>query len=486
MSPRVRRRRPRTAPALPTALALATLAACAPGAAGAAEPTGATGGPAFGAPRAVSPRGGSVDSPQAAVAPGGRTTVLWRRTGERSRDFAYVAAIGERAGALGRAAVVRAGVRSARTVGGAQLLARPDGGFVACFGDNPRRGSAVVGCSIARPDGGFGPLRVVERVRWQGRPTIDAAVRSDGRTVVVSTHRVGGGRQAVRSTVLSPAGRRLGVQDLGTVRGIDRPSVAAGGDGTVAVGWSTGRVEGGGRVPTLRVMPPAATAFGAPVALAPEPTIGGNVVVHGGPALLVSYEPEASSGTPVQTRVAQLVPGTGAVLRGALPVEDDSVVTQLLDGTPFGVVGRQVGAETDCSDVVSGRVDAGPLATPGTDWATAQRLSAPRQIALEPQAATMADGTVVATWRDAAGGDGRARIEAAVRPPGGPFAPARALPLLSVRDVALAAGGDQAVLAWVVGSAPFGPSHLVVSALRREPPYAAPAPLPRHPRASCS
>lgn len=112
-------------------------------------------------------------------------------------------------------------------------------------------------------------------------------------------------------------------------------------------------------------------------------------------------------------------------------------------------------------------------------------LSDPRQIVEYPEAIGLDDGTQVAVWGDAAGGNGETRIAYAVRPPGGAFGPGVPRPQIAARFWSLAAAGDRAVLAWAVGDLPDGPAHVVVSTLRRAGPFAPRARRPAHPGAPC-
>ncbi|MEV4421854.1 hypothetical protein AB0L40_18000 [Patulibacter sp. NPDC049589] len=445
----------------------------------------------FGAPRLISPRGGAVDNPVVAVAPTGRVAVLWRTFGRRSSAFGYRAAIGPSVERLGRPQVVRAGSRAAGSVGGAVVLGRPGGGFVACFGDDPRRGDAVIGCSFAPPGGGFGPLRVVQRQPWNQRPGFAAAVRPDGRVALVLSRRIGGGRMALRTATVGSSGRITGARALATVHRGDPFDVATTKDGTVAVGWSTGPAADalGDRTAVLRLMPPRADRFGPPVAFTSEPGIDGGVALQGGDALMVGYTVGTSAVAGDARWVRRLPDGTFAPpLRLPRPGSGfvDGAVVALADGTPFAVSGASRGTDTDCGNIRAGVVGAGPL-VPDATGTTTQRLSTPGQIALYPQAATLADGTVVATWRDAFDASGASRLEVALRPAGATaFRRPQVLPRISVRDAGLATGGSGAAMAWVVGSLPDGPSRIAVSGLRTRAPYAPAAPRPPHPATPCS
>lgn len=452
---------------------------------GGAPATGLAAG--FGPVRSLSPTHGDADSPSAAIAPSGQVAVLWRRTGRRSADYQYLAALGPDAEHLGRPVVVGAGHAAARTASQATLLARPDGGFVACFGSDPRRGAAVVGCAFAPPNGRFGPLRVVDRRPWRERLDFQAVMRADGQVVLLLTRQVGGRRQ-LRSATFDANGTLGGLEPLATLDRDAPVDLAAADDGTVAVTWAAaaGRDTLAPRIPSLRLMAPGQPRFGPPVRFTGDRRITSALSVQGGRQLRLYYSSAESGEYVVVARWAdgsftapQHLPRPG---KGEL----GGSVVSLVDGVPFAVTVAQRQAETDCGDITASVVGSGPL-VPVAGQPTAQQLSTPGQIAVGPTAAALADGTVIASWGNLLGPVGATRVEVALRPPGAAaFLPSQVLPQISARETALAVGGDQAVLVWIVGEVPLGPAHVVVSALRRAPPYAPAARLPKHPRASCS
>lgn len=448
----------------------------------------------FGPVRNLSPTAGSVDTPMAAVAPNGETAVMWRRFGPRSRDFQYVAAIGRGAEHLRRPAIVRAGRRAASTGGRATLLARPGGGFAVCFGDRPYHRAAVLGCSFSTASGRFGPLRVVTRRAWRQRPDLQAAVRADGKLAVVLARRVNGGRQQLRSTILDARGGRGPLRSLATIGRQSSFSLATTDDGATAVAWSTpqGRDQHAERWGlSLRLTSPGGDLFGASQTFFGDGTVGtGHTVdLQGGRELrmlvsggggdvagpvIVRRLPDGSFSAPL--RLPRPAPG---VLSGA--------VVSLPDGSPLAVSLATVGDADGCTGTTAGVAGSGPLvADPGPPSNAVQRLSKLGQLALDPAAATLADGTVISSWHDVDFGTGRARLEVALRPPSAAgFQASQVLPEHAERESALAAGGGQAVLAWVVGDLPEGPSHVVVSGLRQAPPYAAESRLAKPPRSPC-
>lgn len=440
----------------------------------------------FGPVRSLSPVHGNVDSPSAAVSPTGQVAVLWRRTGDRPADFRYLAVVGRDAEHLGRPVVVGSGLPAAPVNGDGILLARPDGGFVACFTAEPRHNVTAAGCSFAPPNGRFGRLRVVDRRPWSQRLNFKAVMRPDGQVVLVLRHRTGA-RQQLSSVTLGPSGMRGAPQSLVTLRNSTSFGLAATDDGTVAVTWADVAADdtSGLKIPSLRLMSPGEQRFGEPVPFTDDLVVTDGLKVQGGQQLRLSY---LTRGSAENLAVVRLLngsfsaplhlprPGTGLL---------DGLTVSLADGTPLAVVAAQRRADTDCADVTKSVVGTGPLA-PTADQATSQQLSTPGQIAVDPIAASLADGTIIASWGNSLGPVGWTRIEVALRPSGAPaFLRPQVLPHFSVRETALVAHGDQAVLVWVVGSNQIGPSHVVASALRRSPPYVPSAPLPRRPHAPC-
>lgn len=445
----------------------------------------------FGTPRTVSVRGGIVSTPQAVVAPNGRTAVLWE---ERNRDTGggrrYRIAIGPSPNRLGPARTVGAGLRAARTGASAELLALPNGGFAVCFGDLTRTGRRTPGCAFASPKGGVGRLRPIAAFGPREAPSFAVAARPDGRLALLVSRRVGDGRMmTLRTGAMTPSGRITGSHALATVRRSVPFDIAATNDGTVAVSWSTGPsgVFVGDRTPVLRFQLPASDRFGPAVPFTPESTIDGGVGLQGGRSLLLSYSAGSSVGDGGLRVVRRTADGTfEPPMRLPAATKDgaaDGAVVQLPDGTPFAVTTAVHQPNSDCGAIDRGIVGAGPLVDSGTG-PTAERLSAPRQIAIDPGAAVLRDGTVIATWGDATGDT--KTLEVALRTPrANRFSRPQVLPLPATRTVALAAGGNHAVLAWVTGSLPDGPARVVVSGLRRTGPYAPPTRRPTQSIAPC-
>lgn len=461
----------------------------------------------FGQPKVLTrtPKGAEIDDPVVAVSPTGSTAVLWRTASGLGRGETYSAdyliATGPDAAHLSSPRAIPAARRAARATGSSELLAQPDGGFVACFGEDRRRGAATIGCTFAAAGGRFGPLRVVARSRWENRPTMTAAVRADGTVLVLVSRVLGKARRSVELTALSPLGRLMKVHRLGEVRGDTLPTLGTTTDGTAAVAWSNGPAGSieGDLTPVLRLMPPGTQEFGPPVAFSTDRQVTSGVGLTGGAALLVDYttgflmdgaEERIVRRLPDGTFTAPRTlprPGRGFVGGGAIP---------LPDGTPLAVVASDEQSETDCGDSTGGVVGAGPLVdlgSPTTDDSgtrgpiTAERLSHPKQIAQYPSGAVLEDGTVIVAWSNAAGRDGAARVEVATRPPG---AAAFNAPQVLPRDAvfggqALAAGSDQALLAWTVGAA-GAREQIMVSALRTAPPFAEQQRRPAKPKGSCS
>lgn len=436
----------------------------------------------FTTPRAISPVRAAAGEPQVAVAPSGRTAVVWQQFDRQVLHGRYVASIGAAPGRLGRAVPVAAIRRKVDDGEDPTLLALPGGGFALCFARTETRRRTSVGCTFASRSGGFGPFHVVSTRPSREVPALLAAPRPDGTLVVVTTRRVASARRALRSAILRPSGTVRGARALATIesRPYDVIDLATAADGTAAVSWTTlvGGVFSGHRAPVLRLMARGTDRFGPAVPFGAPATISSYVGVQGGRDLLVSYAGGVVRRRPDGTFEPPLeLPRVGG--------EDaDGSVAQLADGSLFGVgmAGRQGG--DDCDALVRSAVGAGPLVPPGTR-ADAERLSVPRQIADGPLAETVRDGTVVAAWGDRAGDP--SRVEVAIRGARATsFGSPRPLPALAARSFALATGGNEAVLAWLTGDRLMGPSHVVVSHLVRKGPYAPAAPRPATPSAPCS
>lgn len=445
----------------------------------------------FGPVRSLSPATGIVDQIAVAVAPTGETAVMWRQGGPD--DFQFVAAIGRDAENLGPARPVEPARGAASRAAGARLLARPAGGFVACFHAGDRRADAF-GCSFTDESGTFGPLRVVERRSFRDDPSQQVAMRSDGKLAILLRHRVAPGRLRLRTTTLDDQGRLGPIRPLATVLRGGSASLATTDDGVTGVMLTEPRRRDQGRIgrPSLRLTASGQDVFGAAKSFLPngaakplesarldggrelrmtasvlDDSIGGDLIVR--------RRPNGAFSAPL--RLPRPAPG---FLGGTVVVPPG--------GTPFAITAATRESQTDCSDVSAGVVGSGPLVSRRTTsrTTTTQRLSKPGQIAFQPTAATLADGTVIAAWENGVTDGGDTRLEVAIRPSGATrFGPSQVLPELATWGMDLAAGGDQAILAWMVGDHVDGPSHVVVSSLRQEPPYAPPAKLPRRPRMPC-
>jgi len=477
---------PHTPFRLPRVLAVVTAAGIL-GAAASAGPAGASG---FSAPRALSPRGQLADEPLTAVSSNGRTAVVWLQRQVSLRGARYVATIGPSPSRLGRPAAVRAAAPAARALDDVTLTALPGGRFALCLDRRLPRGRIALGCAFTSATGGFGPLRVVTTRPGREVPSLLTAPRADGTLAVVVVRRTGAGRRALRSGVLRPSGRLRGWRALATIRtgsfvGVDLASAA---DGTVAVGWTDpvgDRSSGIGR-PVLRLMAPGGDRFAAPTPFSPDTTIASGVGLTGGRNLLISYAGygQERAGTHVVRRRADGAFDPPLGLPSTTRDDPYGPLVQLANGTPFAVTasGRQSG--TDCDEVSVSVVGAGPLVAAGAG-STAARLSTRGQIALDPAAGVLRDGTVIAAWRNSDGDGGP--LEVAVRGPRATaFATPRVLPVRVARNFALATGGDQAVLAWLTGNRLEGPAHVVISHLRQHGPYAPAARRPARPSAPCS
>ena len=471
----------------------------------------------FGTPTVLSrtPPGGVVDDAIVAVSPTGSTAVMWREASgfDRGQTYRadYMVSLGPDASHLSSPRPIAAARTAAKLTGDSQLLAQPGGGFVACFTESGRRhGTATSGCAFAAPGHRFGPLRVVERKPWGKQSTMVAAIRADGTVLLLLSRSAGKARRSITLSALASTGQLTTMQGLGEVRGSYVPDLATLTDGTVAIAWSNGPAEDfeGGRKPVLRLMAPGSTQFGAPVAFTADQEVGAGVGVTGGAALLIDYSTGSPTDGAEQRIVRRFADGTFAPPK-TLPRPGNGFLSgyafPLLDGTPLAITSSDMQSESDCGNSTGGFVGAGPLVDlppPGAKRGdatngpiTTERLSDPKQIAQSPSAALLGDGTVIVAWGDSFGTSGQSRIEVTTRRPA---ATAFSAPQVLPRDTVyggqtLAAGGDQALLAWTVGGKASRKEDLVVarkdivvSALRTAPPFATQQPRPAKPGTSCS
>ena len=473
-----------------------------------AAPTGAAAA-GFAQPVSASGRDDAYD-PQVAIAPNGRTAVLSKREVRRGRGWLtqYRAAIGPSPSELGPAKTVGAGWRAAAsdaTAPMAELLARPDGGFVACFSDYSRHQVAVEGCSIAQPTGEFGALDIVRRIPQYGDHGMAATVLSDSSVVLLLTRTLSGADGPVVKTASSFITLGAG-GDLRREHPINRTQleqsyntatpIVATANGTIAIP-AVAPLPGGrsGVRAAVRVKPPGADAFGRAIPVSDEP-LKGSIWLGGRADLLVSFPTSPAEGGPSAQRVVSLAPdgspGPALTLPGSQPADylgaPVSPVLELPGGELFAITGHVETdpEDSDCYNPVVGTVAAGLFTQPGQPAATPAPLSTKGQIALGPQGAVLDDGTVIAAWVNGANGYGQTRVEARIRAPGASaFGPSQPLaPLSKGEYFTLATGGDHAALAWEIGG--YGdPSRIVISDLRQVPPYAEGARLPRHPATNC-
>lgn len=462
----------------------------------------AAGAAGFGAPAAVS-GGDDAGEFQMVIAPTGRTAVLYEREvrrGRRSR-YEFRAAIGPSPDRLGAPFTVKAGRRAASSDAYPTLLARPDGGFVACFPDLSERRATISGCSVAEPNGTFGALKVFDHFRRGDRAPLAAAMRPDGTTVLIGARPLGGPRaRETRVATLDPAGTMrilpsLIRRDDETDVGSSTPIVATT-DGTVAIpAVIHGNRRQGERRPAVRIMAPGTTAFGPVTAVGTERISYELDLASAGTSLMVRYVTDGAGDESYVQRLVRRAPD-GSFSPPLAPPGSQKRAMGSRYAIPFALPSGEVlgitsytqtrEGDSDCFDPGFGQVSLGPLEPAPGESASPTVLSASGQIALGPSAAAMADGTVIATWQDSSTDNASSRVEIAVRAPG---ATAFAAPQVMRRTIRfgaplLAVGGDQAAVAWAT-ELDESRSEIVVASLRAQPPYAPQARRPSKPSADC-
>lgn len=459
-------------------------------------PAGAAG---FSQPVVIS---GSDDAraPQVAIAPNGRTAVLYARDVRRAGRWRteYRAAIGPSPHQLGQPATVEAGARADDGIARPTLVARADGGFAACFPDETSTKTAVIGCSVAPADGGFGPLRVLARGPRGDNASVRVAAGPSGSLVALISRLPGegDGRVAEESLTLleleadGTVGPEASIATAETAASDFTAPIAVRADGTVVIAAST--VVAGRRVPAVRQRLPGAAQFGPPVPISSEENVlGPRLSADGLTARFQTADPKNPERS--VTRVVQGQPDGSWGPTLALP----SVMGRRADwadlvpgsaGVPLAITSRTKTepGDSDCYNQIWGVVHAGSVTPLGSLPSAATRLSVPGQIALWPQGAATATGTQIAAWENAVSYQGYTRLEVRVRPAGAPaFLRSQVLPYLNLGgSVGLAAGGSEAALAWTAGGTGFR-SQVVLSALQQAAPYANRARLPREPEAAC-
>lgn len=460
-------------------------------------PGSAAGEPGFAAPQRLGATADWVDLDDIAVAPTGRTAVMWRTAdeGKRAKDWRYGewVAVGPGPAELGQPVKLDVPTAYARDAFSKSLDAFADGSFVACMQTDPRKGDAVAGCTFASPTGGFGPLHEFNRVSWKVRPTFQAFARPDGRVLLITSQLAKGKRRTVSTRLLDRDGRVTAPQFLANVPSTAGVSAVAADNGLIAATWSASDSLIVGepiKDRQLAFLAPDGERFGAPRPLAvPEDA---SIALTGGRRLLVGARSYDDDDRPVE-RFAML--GADGVLSPFLETrrftKKGGLYTSVLplgDGSLLGVSQSFASKPLDCDTRPFSEVGVGPLAPSTGTAVTGTRLSTPGQIAEYPSGVELADGTVVVVWGNAAREGSEYRLEAAVRVPGAaPFATPQVLPGPVSNWWTFASGGNAALLvAKVYEGKPYdSPQHLVVSRFTQTGPLAKAGKRPKHPSTSC-
>lgn len=488
----MRRRSRRPHPSILFAIWASLIAAVAPTTAEAAG---------FGPPVVISGHDVALD-PQVAISPNGRTAVLYRRDvshGDRE-NYQLRVALGPSPDRLAAPTTLTVGWRASNWDARPQLVARPDGGFVICLPDVTHTKVGVVGCTVAPPNGRFGGLLIVRRASRKLLPEITPVVRPDSSTLLLLQRTAGRGKTAHRiasMVSITPDAHMTAEQPLtgigdDTAIETNTPLVMIS-DGTVAVPAFIAGPDSRS-FPAVRLLPAGADRLGPPVQISPEPfeySFGLQAASTGLIATFLapvagsrSYDPD------YQTRVVRQRPdgswGPTLALPGDRTGGASGSVVELANGDLFGIATRLRfdPHDSDCFNPIAGAISAGPLGPSDGPATLATPLSTKGQIAEYADAASLADGTVIVAWENAAGFNGETRIEARIRPAGSSAFSSSQLfqRLTSNAGHVLAASGQHAAIGWIIqGSIP----RLVVSTFRDAPPYATQSSLPRDPEAPC-
>lgn len=475
-----------------SAFAILAIAAIFPTTAGAADL-------GFGTPRVMTPAPGAAYEPSAAVAPNGRTVVLYawsaKRTGNRA---SWRALLGPDPDHL--AGPVNIPLSAAEEP---QVFAERDGTIVICETRTSGKAYTLV-CTLAPPTGSFGRPRTVARVtnsaasrRYGHVPSFHVIALGDGR-LVVSTAQTDDGRSWRDELAFAPAG----TLDFGASRPVADSGRGAltplAGGGLLFTDVVRARVRvaplapatlrsrravltgtpGGGRA---RVLAAGASAFAPPTAFPAPGSLDG---VDAGPfgVAIRSYVYRRHA-TPQIRATVQGPAGVGWTSPAPVrPVTDGFVFARVLltrEQEPLAISSVRHESETDCGQQTLGRVAAGPLGS-----AHAELLSDKHQVANLVDARVMDDGTIVVFWTDSARTD---RVEYATRPPAARrFSASHPLPFTGARDLGVAGNGRRLIATWTTASSPGDPSRLIIATSRTTPPYSPDAPRPSHPSAPCN
>lgn len=468
------------------ALALTLLVAGAGAGAAAVVPDDAAAA-GFSPPVAVSPKG-QVAQAAAAVAPTGRTAVVWLAApkGARGQGWRVVARVGDTPERLAPAAEIRGSARAFEP----RAVAAPDGTVTVCWSVEAYRRRGAIRCAVASGGRPFGAARTLASYRRGTQLSLTGlAVDGAGRSVVAWKRSSGRERYSVVVAIGGANGRFGRPATLGTSDPYADVALATGGAGEVAAVWSVpdGRAMSP-RTPMLATLAPGAGAFSRAVAVEPPVADEGTPSVRGGRGLSLVFSGEDGPvallrGTDGALRPAPLAPAKA--VPGAFPTS--SLVSLQPDGTAVAVTRFAAVADTDCSEETRSQLFAGtlPAGAPGPP-ATLVPLSDPRQLVAIWDVAELDDGRTIVLWGDGFGPDRETRLEFAVRTPDGAFTPATTIAPTAADLPVLASAGRHAILAYIVGERLDGPGQVLLSTFRDTGPFAPTGPRPAHPSTGCA
>lgn len=294
-----------------------------------------------------------------------------------------------------------------------RLAAAPDGTTLAVWLDQPNPPDQFRQVVVSRrpPGGAFGAPVVVSGTEDATLSCPELAIAPDGTAAVVWTRFQRSGPDVLHTVMAAtgPAAGSLGtpVPLSNTAKGVNNPEVAAGKDGTIAVGWGETIYSGNVSQNTVvsAAVRPAGGSFGSAVTLDSAGSADVAVAVAPDGAVHVAWT------TLTISRVASRP--AGGSFGGAVDLSERLDQVQLAvanDGTVV-VAGAGV-AGTSRTFSVAVRPPGGAFPALASLGSTGFQFPNGRLVA-------GSDGTIVAIWEDVTNG----LVEAAVRPPGKDFEP---------------------------------------------------------------
>lgn len=356
----------------------------------------------------LSPGEPVLDSPQVAVAPDGKTTVVWSRRDPGS-TFSVMASTRSPRGAFTAPVRLSAAGEDAT---GPQVAVAPDGTTTVAWMRDVGNNDGIVRATTRPPNGGFGEPVDVSPAGYVGPPSL--AVGADGTTAVAW------GGSGIQASTRPAAGAFGPPVQLSPGNGFS-PAVTVDPEGTTTVVWKQcTNVDTFDQVVQASTKPAGGT-FSAPVDLSAAGTTlldgpevataadGTTTVVwsgYDGTVSSVHTSTRAAGGVFVAPVTLDADSGTQVPYAQLAVAEDGTTTVVWTDQDPSAPAALQ--------EVIRARTRA-----PGGAFGAAVDVSEPGPTATLPRVAAAPDGTTTAVWYRH---DGEAvRVQASTRTSGGSF-----------------------------------------------------------------